>query len=114
MTPLEELEAAHARLSGIRDAVNAKQIGTYWGNIDEDPHDRAEVFCAHGVVAETVSNEHADLIVMLHRTIDAQLSMLDMGIAEQALLAERWGIDYGETTTHDLYGAVGLARAING
>lgn len=108
MTPFEELQVAHERLSGLRDAVNAKQIGTYWGNIDEDPADRAEVFCAHGVVAETVSNEHADLIVMLHRTVDAQLNLLaaaiDHHIQNASTSAARW----------ESPRALELARAING
>lgn len=110
MTPLEELQAAHKRLGELRDTVNTKQVGTYWGNIDEDPTERAEVFCAHGVVAETVSNEHADLIVMLHRTIEAQLHI----IAEAILVhARHWEHPrkYKLDVSDD---AMELARAING
>lgn len=79
MTPLEELQAAHAQLSDLRERA------------------------AHGPRGH-LNIEDVDLIVTLHRTIDAQLSILQEGI-------------------YDVQGAGGLstdwwvhqlARAING
>ncbi|WIA95773.1 hypothetical protein [Curtobacterium sp. MCBA15_004] len=107
MTPLEELQGAHKRLSELRESSDApgqwvRVAGEYtrW----HDVQDGDGLF-----VAEVDRKPAADLIVTLHRTIDAQLAVLDTEI--------RWNRAH-----HLLLGAnnsaqglaLTLARAING
>lgn len=114
MTPLEELQAAHKRLSELR----AGSSPAPWTAVyieDDKPLERTVADATMWAISDdTFDLVDADLIVTLHRTIDAQLSMLELGIAEHTLLAEQWGNEYGEATEVDLLGIVGLARAING
>lgn len=114
MTPLEELQAAHKRLSELREASRCHAVGRWSNEDDEESMMRKEIIGSHGAVGVMYNSEHADLIVTLHRTIDAQLSVLALGVAEQTLLAEQWGEECGEATVYDLENALGLARAING
>lgn len=85
MTPLEELQAAYAQLSDLRERA------------------------AHGPLGQ-LNVEDVDLIVTLHRTIDAQLAGLKHGIMVEQ---RRWPND-----TQNLRIArkhwLPLARAING
>lgn len=105
MSPLEELQAAHKRLSELRDRERVVP-GPFYLTANASAEQYELVHRWYANVSEKVE--------MLHRTVDAQISMLNMGIAQQTLLAEQWGDDYTEASVVDLDGIVGLARAING
>lgn len=108
MTPLEELQAAHKRLRDLRGSTEGKagrrewritrkiggfvEIGDHYGDIVSTWDDRIDLPIAEGPAA---------LIVTLHRTIDAQLAILD---AAQDSRFGDWAYSY----------ALRFARAING
>jgi hypothetical protein len=103
MTPLEELQAAHKRLTTLQKngAVGPWRTSQY----NRMMPTRVLEYEEGGEVAIVPIEEDADLICALHRTIDAQLMMLS---AAKAYLAR---VDADETLVH---AEVELARAING
>jgi len=93
MTPLEELQAAHKRLSGLKAATGGSWHAQY-ETLYAGPHR----------VAQGVFAIDMDLMLTLHRTIDAQLEILQEGIRDVVAacgLSTDWRV-------HD------LASAING
>lgn len=105
MTPLEELQAAHKRLSELRNTA----APTPWSIGAHNPAPGWEatvtVACADGgEVTDHIYPEDADLIVTLHRTIDAQFAVIDAAITRMHV--------YGETSSRPE--VLSLARAING
>jgi hypothetical protein len=74
MTPAETIQAAIDKLSDQRDA-SRRLVPGRWSNAE----DGQEVTGSHGAVAESRSEVHCDLIVTLHATIEAQLSILQEG-----------------------------------
>lgn len=108
MTPLEELQAAHKRLSELRQASEVEAPGA-WRRLQEgSPADAVEVYASFNSVAEFDSAEQAALVVALHRTIDPHLALLNQAIAMQ----QAW--DDGIGTLSNTTMALPLARAING
>lgn len=101
MNPADTIQAAIDKLSRQRDA-SQRIVSGRWAN-DDDPE---EVTGSHGAVSESWSREHADLIVTLHATIDAQLAVLHLAL------------DYGELESGSgsrfIKAANELARAILG
>jgi hypothetical protein len=98
MTPLEELQAAHKRLSELR---SASQLAP-WHYTDDyilRDGDARLVACGLGVA-------NTELIVTLHCTIDAQLALLAEAMEDYA------GVFIGDCPYPQH--AVALARAING
>lgn len=109
MTPLEELQAAHKRLSELREAA----FPGPWSRGDRAPagwgrDDLNTVACENGggEVTDYIDVTNVDLIVTLHRTIDAQLVILATAMQDYE------GIFVGDCPypPHVL----SLARAING
>lgn len=119
MTPLEELQAAHKRLSEQRDASLRHAVGRWSNEDDDEPMMRKEIVGSHGAVGVMYDSEHADLIVTLHRTIDAQLAVLCAAIsATEAWLDPDGPFGYEEQdgiypTGKTAEAALALARAIN-
>lgn len=102
MTPLEELQAAHKRLSEMSAASRASAPWP-WAAGETDVEDMVpSIEASHGLVAHLFRPADRDLIVTLHRTIDAQLAVLERAITREHV---KWGADVP---------ALGLARAING
>lgn len=113
LTPLEELQAAHKRLSELAAGHNNGHI---WMQLRD--HAGIESACADGphFIADVTTERTADLIVTLHRTIDAQLAIMQRGIALAAPVA--YGADTSGRVEHfpgvvDHFTLV-MARAING
>lgn len=109
MTPLEELQAAHKRLSELRRASAALDPPPWV--VELESHGSANVTTNNGSgdicynqEGGIFDPETADLIVTLHRTIDAQLTLLsDRGLDQT----------FEDTRTPDP-AVLTLARAING
>lgn len=103
MTSLEELQAAHKRLNELALGHNN---GHPWMQLRD--HAGIESACADGphFIADTTGERTADLIVTLHRTIDAQLSILDTAITMEGTRLSAFKFLRVE--------AIRLARAING
>lgn len=124
-TPLKELQAAHKRLSELRAASS----GGLWRYRDdtlapcgalENANVCVGLFnvaaCGPGealasedaAVRERTSQANADLIVTLHRTIDAQLALLEDALEKASMTMYNDG--------HHMIDKIGLqlARAING
>lgn len=74
MNAAETIQAAIGKLSDQRDA-SQRLVPGRWSNTE----DGQEVTGNHGAVAESWGEEHCDLIVTLHATIDAQLEILYAG-----------------------------------
>lgn len=116
MTPLEELQAAHKRLSELRQLsggrawkLGANDPGEGWWDVDEVETRRNIAVSDHPVVAA--------LIVTLHSTIDAQLTLLHgamnfafTGSVSDLEELDRSGFEHGVLAFH----ALSVARAING
>lgn len=98
MTPLEELQAAHKRLSHLRTSSAPGPWLVNVAGFEEFDVEGEQPFN----VGSTYARAEADLIVTLHRTIDAQLKVLERGIAREHV---KWGADSP---------VLDLARAING
>lgn len=77
MNTIETIQAARDKLWAQRELTLVHAVGS-WSNT-EDPQ---EVTGSHGSVGEFWATACADLVVTLHRTIDAQLAVLDRGIAD--------------------------------
>ncbi|MCS6578213.1 hypothetical protein [Curtobacterium poinsettiae] len=113
MTPLEELHAAHKRLSEL-SGVAARGP---WEVIGERPGDDspAEALLAGNgwQIGDWLDGADAQLIVTLHRTIDAQLAILaaEMRAREEQLKREAFGWRY--FPTGEVSPALQLARSIN-
>lgn len=114
MTPLEELQAAHKRLSELWNRTG----GNYWQAGRCDPGE-GWFYVQNADTGEqelyTERGTNVDLIVTLHRTINAQLAILSR-VAEQST-----PVDSADATTRAYYwsasapyDALRLARAING
>jgi len=104
MTPLEELQAAHKRLSELRGPVEQ------WHHINRNgPRIVDDLTQYGGFIAELDQERDADLIVILHRTIDAQLKTLEYGIEVER---RRWAGDPADLYIQRIY--LPLACAING
>lgn len=103
MTPLEELQAAHTRLSEL---VTGHNNGHAWMQLRD--HAGIESACADGphFIADVTEERTAELIVALHRTIDAQLVLIAEAMEDLA------GIFIGDCSYP--YQVLALARAING
>ena len=105
MSAIEEIQAAIDKLTKMRGD------GAEWWVFEPDPNaiyqttedDRED----H--VLDTVNESDRDLIVTLHRTIDAQLAILRVGSAAYA----HYSTDEARDLGHDK-ASVQLARAING
>jgi hypothetical protein len=110
VTPLEELQAAHKRLRQIR-----KTGGSDW-HVRPSNVSSVKVMNAESEeIAYVAVRADAQIIVTLHRTIDAQLAILSNAIED----AEMSGVGVGGGTVwHDRdqlpYLALPLARGING
>lgn len=112
MTPLEELQAAHKRLSELRDGTatwTTRYRGAMRGYGVES--DRRVMW-----VATEIEEEHdADLIVTLHRTIDAQLELLEdrcLDDVSYQVQGDKWpALQKVRTVDRSV---LALARAING
>lgn len=108
MTPLEELQAAHKRLSKLRQ-VSDKYDPAPW--VLDDMVITAHI-AANGGTGDICYDEGggvfdgdtADLIVTLHRTIDAQLAIIQRAID--------WYVE--EAMAYIGPEDLALARAING
>jgi len=116
MTPLEELQAAHKRMSELRQITNPEkpyrdawhivagrdgfvEIGNYYEDIVSAWGDHSSL---------PVAERPGELIVTLHRTIDAQLEFLRI-----AQFLFEWDTGAGPMRA-ELAIALDLARAING
>lgn len=116
MTPLEELQAAHKRLSELRDAQSRTDGWWTWDDTLPDSA-KGEIWADYpnGNEARDIGQmkrtQDADLIVTLHRTIDSQLEMLRDGMNEYALLGAIWGRGDEPAAAER---TLRLARAING
>lgn len=110
MTPLEELQAAHGRLSELRDG-SSPAAWEVVRCVDAGDEQLRDIECG-GVayVAEYLPATDADLIVTLHRTIDAQLHL----IAESILVHARHWEKPRKYKLHVSDDVMELARAING
>lgn len=121
MTPLEELQAAHNRLSELRKESDQYEGGP-WGAL---PSEERAVLSTIGseIGGQLAYGRHevlydaptADLIVTLHSTIDAQLAVL-AGASGRASRFERgteWQIIQRQVREIEP-DALALARAING
>lgn len=104
MTPLEELQAAHNRLSELRDSTRTKNVQYKGGSTARGVHIVSD---SHSVSV----SPYFELQRTLHRTIDAQLSMLENVIAEFVLPGARWGAGDEPGAAKQV---LSLARAING
>jgi hypothetical protein len=109
VTPLEELRAAHERLSELWNQTG----GNYWQVGRSDPGE-GWFYVQNADTGEdelyTERGTNVDLTVTLHRTIDAQLAVL----GHSFILAE-WH-ERGQPSAgmrSELYDALELARAIN-
>jgi len=114
MTPLEELQAAHKRLSELHEASLRHAVGRWSNEDDDEPMMRKEIVGSHGAVGVMYDVEHADLIVTLHRTIDAQLAILARA---GGLIAAAEHMNIGSSRDSVIGGieaALSLARTING
>jgi hypothetical protein len=101
VTPLEELQAAHKRLSGLRGPEET------WHHIERNGSKIVDDVDEYGGYIAWVDQERdASLIVTLHRTIDAQLAMLAAAIKVHQDIP--WA-DFADIPDH-----LALARAING
>lgn len=78
MTPAETIQAAIDKLES-QSAVSRTTVIGRWANDEEDS---GEVTGSHGSVGEFWHVANADLVVTLHRTIDAQLAVLDRGLSD--------------------------------
>ena len=102
MTPVEEIEAAIAKLTGLRDSsLSAPWVG--WRQNEPLGGERFGVESRGEYVAKTFARSETELIEVLHRTIDTQLAIL----RETLEYEDGFGIDEDDTTLI-------LARAING
>jgi hypothetical protein len=102
-TPIEELQAAHKRLSELRHGATPGP----WTAVNDDDFEEIDISGAAPFNVGSVWTRHsADLIVTLHRTIDTQLSILDAGITLHGVDVDTEGLLRVED--------VRLARAING
>lgn len=111
VTPFEELQAAHKRLSELRAKTRVTSPGT-WQTHPDYIIGTTDLESTHGAVAEFYREVDADLIVTLHRTIDAQLAILQYSFVF-AEWHERPQPDGGGAMRTELYHALELARAIN-
>ncbi|WP_336698255.1 hypothetical protein [Curtobacterium sp. USHLN213] len=115
MTPLEELQAAHKRLSELRPIANPDkpyrntwrivggrdgyvEIGDHYGDIVSSWGDHSSL---------PVSEQAGELIVTMHRTIDAQLAILNYAMVHE---------EARPSLRHEgsVHAGIILARAING
>lgn len=89
MNAVEEIEAAIAKLSGLKEAVTPKYFETMSYYLMGKRH------------------PYSDLALTLHRTIDAQLAILRGAVRDEAWNpAHEW--------SSFMYEILALARAING
>jgi len=106
MSAVEEIQAAIVKLTEMHNFSNEGSTPRTWKSTPLSPFIQADVIDSEGdVIAERCYAPDAELIVTLHRTIDAQLHILAAGLHGLILFS-------GEMA-HDP-GAVALARAING
>jgi hypothetical protein len=103
MTPLEELRAAHERLSGLRDMSPPQLLH---GFCDPGEGWFALTNGQGGELVVVDTRPLADLIVTLHRTIDAQLVLLAEAMDDHE------GVFVGDCPYPQH--ALDLARSING
>lgn len=109
MTPLEELQAAHDHLSALRNqACPGPWEPGEWDTAPGWEHRQTIASGDMGEVTEYIDTLDVQLIVTLHRTIDAQLMLLADAL-EQANMV-------GRNDGHQMIDKIGLAlaRAING
>ena len=110
MTAVEEIQAAIEKLTELRNLSNEGGNRREWKSTPLSPLIQADVIDSFGdVVVERAYAPDAELIVTLHRTIDAQLALLKDGVKFTTV---HWGQvelrrDIGKY-------ALALARAING
>lgn len=108
MTPLEELKAAHRRLTVIRIAIGSK----FEWFVDEEDDTKVWGGAADGAlypVAAAAGDFEAAMIATLHRTIGPQLDVLAAAISVWEQADEL--ADFGSPSTN---AEIALARAING
>lgn len=115
MTPVEEVEAAIAKLTTLKDtSTPGDWFLTYesathprvWGNASLDSLD------ADHVATTARSAIDAELIVALHRTIDAQLAVLNESLE---FYANSKAIGMTDSEMAEYYSnTITLAKAING
>lgn len=121
MTPLEELQAAHKRLSELHEDSAKGEWGHWpeggWVEVYAKQPDASREPVVQGVrplsgwqgpIYQNNYEPTADLIVTLHRTIDAQLEFLRI-----AQFLFEWDTGAGPMSA-ELAIALDLARAING
>jgi hypothetical protein len=114
MSPLEELQAAHKRLSELRDAQSRTDKWWTWDDTLPDSA-KGEIWADYpnGNEARDIGQmkrtQDAELIVTLHRTIDAQLAILDIEIGWERAHREFFGKSAKSSSL-----GLNLARAING
>jgi hypothetical protein len=111
MKAVEEIQAAIVKLTAQRDDGSRGPwlIGDE-GDYITGPHATSGVFDGVGpwVIGDAINPEDADLIVTLHRTIDAQLAILSRAADLASIFGGHFPICH-----YDRY-AIALARAING
>ncbi|MDK8171742.1 hypothetical protein QP735_04285 [Curtobacterium citreum] len=118
MTPLEELQAAHKRLSELQQTSEVFEGGT-WMSSSYDDRSGTSILgselggqLAYGEEEVRYDTPTADLIVTLHRTIDAQLKLLAEAASLEGSRAD-WGGPFASGVWRSMH-ALLLARAING
>lgn len=109
MTPLEELQAAHDHLLALRtQASPGPWTGGEWNDAPGWDHTQVVSSGDMGDVTDYIDTLDVQLIVTLHRTIDAQLHLLREAIDYHKSYVPEWqGVSLTE-------GELILARAING
>ena len=113
MSAVDEIEAAIGKLEELRAASDDDTTPAAW-MLGDDPNARGTDVVARyapeaergEVIAENVYGPDAELIVTLHRTIDAQLAILREVIVAHDVEHNWDTLIYTET-------ALALARAIN-
>lgn len=80
-TPAEELDAAIAKLSTLQAGITAGSWGGHQNILGVDRVRAADGYIVAEVYGDNSQEANAELIVTLHRTIDAQLAILREGLA---------------------------------
>lgn len=111
MTPVERLQAAIQKLERLQSSTS---LGEWWRTPASILDGQTRVFAANGLIDDQqvcaeVAPADADLIVTLHRTIDAQLTVLRIALAWAVAMAGK----EPHTSGYVENGLV-LADAING